>query len=169
MPSSFARPTSGSTWRRPYVEGEVVQLPSGNYARLRPVALDMLVAKGEIPDFLTNVAAMTLWVETDMEKASENGELLKQFTELVNLIVPAVFMDPKIVDDPQADDEISIEHVSFTDKAAAFQLAIQGAEAMRRFREQQEADVAARSNRNNNGDTGLSVGADSGPLDSSAV
>ena len=51
--------TSGVKWRQPREEGIIVPLPSGNVARLRPVALDVMISSGKLPDMLTPVAAKT--------------------------------------------------------------------------------------------------------------
>lgn len=137
------KPTSGATWRKPREEGEVVTLPSGNVARLRPVALDQLIISGKLPDLLTPIAAKSLWTETDTASIGDQVETAKGFAELVNLVVPLAMLTPRIVADPQADDEISMDDIEFSDKIAIFQLATGGSTVLRAFRERQEADVDA--------------------------
>lgn len=131
-------PTPGSTWRKPRTVGETVTLPSGNVATLRPVALDMLIASGKLPDLLTPIAAKSLWTETDTSTIADQVETAKGFAELVNLIVPAAMLTPRIVENPQGDDEISLEDIDFSDKIAIFQLATGGSQVLKSFREQQE-------------------------------
>lgn len=135
-------PTSGAAWRKPREQGEVVSLPSGNVARLRPVALDQLMLSGKIPDLLTPIAAKSLWTETDTASIGDQVETAKGFAELVNLIVPAAIIEPRIVAEPAADDEISLADIDFSDKLAIFQLATGGSQTLRLFREQQERNVA---------------------------
>lgn len=137
------KPTSGATWRKPRTEGEVVTLPSGNVARLRPVALDQLIISGKLPDLLTPIAAKSLWTETDTSTIADQVETAKGFAELVNLVVPLAMMEPRIVADPQADDEIAMDDIEFSDKIAIFQLATGGSTVLRAFRERQEANVDA--------------------------
>lgn len=134
-------PTPGSTWRRPRTVGETVTLPSGNVATLRPVALDMLIASGKLPDLLTPIAAKSLWTETDTSTIADQVETAKGFAELINLIVPLAVLRPHIVDDPQSDDEISLADIDFSDKIAIFQLATGGSQTLSLFRKGQEANV----------------------------
>jgi hypothetical protein len=137
------KPTSGATWRKSREEGEVVTLPSGNVARLRPVALDQLIISGKLPDLLTPIAAKSLWTETDTSTIADQVETAKGFAELVNLVVPLAMLTPRIVLDPQADDEIAMDDIEFSDKIAIFQLATGGSTVLRAFRERQEASVDA--------------------------
>lgn len=154
-----AKPTSAGEWRRPYEEGEVVELPSGFRARLRPVAVDSLIAQGEIPDMLTPIAARMLYEGEELDDVTEKTDLARGYMQLINQIVPAAFLEPRVVDEfveVEQDDgtvvkerrelgegEIGLSHIDFADKLTVFQLAINPVEVLRRFRRQQEADVAA--------------------------
>lgn len=143
------QPTSGLAWRKPREEGYVVKLePSGHYVRMRPAALDVLIASGKIPDLLTPAAADALWGDRLLNSAEVKGLLAeakaaKDFTSLVNLVVRASVMEPRIVDNPQADDEISLEDIEFPDKLLIYQLAIQPVTVLNSFRDRQIADVEA--------------------------
>lgn len=139
---SELQPTAASAWRAPREQGFVVKLPSGNVARLRPVALDVMIASGQLPDILTPIAAKALWTETETDKIANEIELAKGFADLVNVVLPAAMMEPRVVDNPQADGEISADDVEFQDKLAVFQLATQPVEVLRRFCAGQAADVA---------------------------
>jgi len=139
-------PTLARTWRQPRAEGFVVTLPSGNVARLRPVALDRMILSGSLPDLLTPLAAKTLWTTTDEAEIGNQIELARGFVDLVNLIVPLAMMEPTIVEDPQTDSEISIEDIDFGDKVAVFQLATQPATFLKAFREQQAGGLATLHN-----------------------
>ena len=145
----YSKPTSASEWRKAREVGEVVQLMSGKWIRLRPVSLDRLIMSGKLPDLLTPVAARTLWIETDLETIGEQAELARSYTELVNTIVPLAVMEPKIVENPQEDDEISLDDIEFRDKVAIFQLATQGAEMLKSFREGQISALENISNSEN--------------------
>lgn len=134
--------TPGSAWRKPREQGEIVTLPSGNVARLRPVAVDALLAAGRIPDLLSGVAAKTLWVETDTATIAEQAETAKNFADLINLIVPLAMLEPQVVDRPEGDNEIALEDIEFADKIAIFQLATGGSTVLKSFREQQARAVA---------------------------
>ena len=134
-------PTTGLAWRKPRQEGYTIVLASGNSATLRPVALDLLITSGKLPDLLTPIAAKTLWVETAPSTLADQAELAKGFADLINLIVPLAMLSPRVVEQPQADDEISLDDIDFQDKLIIFQLATGGATALRSFRQRQAADL----------------------------
>lgn len=141
--------TPGSAWRRPREQGEIVTLPSGNVARVRPVAVDALLAAGRIPDLLSGVAAKTLWTETDTATIAEQAETAKHFADLINLIVPLVMLEPRVVDNPEGDEQIALDDIEFSDKIAIFQLATGGSTVLRQFRLDQEKRLAAIHNGEN--------------------
>ena len=76
----------------------MITLPSGKAARLRPVALDVMMSRGQLPDLLTPIAAKTLWRETDSGGIADEATLAQGFTELVALVCVASFLEPRIVD-----------------------------------------------------------------------
>ncbi len=138
-------PTSGAAWRKPRTEGYTVALPSGNIATLRPVAIDEMLVQGEIPDLLSPVVAAALWDTEDVppDVLAQNGELAGNFARLISIVVPAAMLCPRVVEDPQGDDEIALADLEFADKTVIFNLAAGGAAVLRAFCAQQSADVAA--------------------------
>lgn len=143
MAKRSQKPTSGREWRKAREEGYVITLPSSGYAvRLRPVPLHSLIAQGKIPDTLSPLAAEALWGE-DSDGKQDVKELLSSTVELYDWVCRAAFVEPKIVDNPQADDEISIEDVDFNDKSAVFQAALLPGAALRNFRDEQERIMGA--------------------------
>jgi hypothetical protein len=139
--------TRGIDWRKPREEGFVLALPSGNSARIRPVALDVLLRNGKIPDLLTPFVAQMVYqgVDTDeLDKLLSVEKLTEQSTEMLELIdavVCAAFVEPRIVEDPQEDDEISIADVELADRGTVFSLAVLPANDLRRFLQRQAAGV----------------------------
>lgn len=136
--------TSGRAWRQPREEGFVKALPSGNVARLRPVDMSALLASGEIPDILTPLAVSTIMDGADTEKLANPEDLAEHTSEMIrffNLVCKAAFLEPRIVDDPQGDDEISIEDVELQDRSFVYALATQPAEVLRTFRLRETPDV----------------------------
>lgn len=131
-------PTSGAAWRRAREEGEVITLASGNIVRVRAVPLDHLITSGRIPDILTPIAAKALWTDTEASVVADQVEVAKGFVELINLVVPAALLTPRVVETPTADDEISLADIDFQDKLTLFNLATGGAAMLRQFRIQQE-------------------------------
>lgn len=147
------KPTPAADWRRPREEGYTVELLTGKVATLRPVALDVLLAEGEIPNMLRGLATQTLWEgppdlgdpEGDKEARrrwyDEMAEIMPDTMRLYNLICKAAFLHPKVVDDPQGDDEISVEDIEVNDKMLVFQVVTQGVQTLRKFRDGQAAGL----------------------------
>lgn len=137
-------PTRATEWRKPREEGELVPLPSGNWARLRPADLMQMVKAGTIPDMLSPIAAKAVWAEQNLEEIGDSLDMAMQFHDLFGIVLPAIFVEPKVAlpDTEPGDDEITIEDIDLVDRTAAFNLAISGVSAMRNFREQQEERMA---------------------------
>lgn len=139
MAYKVLRPTGGKEWRAPREEGYVKQLPSGNVARLRPVTPDQLLTTGEVPDILTPLVVRMLFEGadgseltqlTDPQKLVENAGAT---VVLFNTICRLAFVEPRIVANPQGDDEISIDDVPLLDRSFVFSLCTQPAEVLRDF------------------------------------
>ena len=147
-------PTPAKAWRQPREEGYLITLPSGNIARLRPVALDMLILSGELPDLLSPIAAKMLWEETDVAEIANAAELATGTAKLMNYVCRAAMMDPVVaaVGEEPKDGEIALEDIDFQDKSIIFQLAISPAVAMRNFRDRQAAGVDAVQDGEGDGD-----------------
>lgn len=161
--------TSAGQWRKAREEGTIVTLPSGHVARLRPVALDVLITSGRLPDFLTPVAASTLFAEQEMEKIAEHGKVAEQYAQLINAVVPAAFLEPRVVAGEPGEGEISLDDVEFVDKVAVFNLATAGARALETFRSRQESDVDALQDGKGNGDKAKRPRRPKRPVDGAAT
>lgn len=135
--------TTGKAWRKAREEGYLITLPSGNVARLRPVALDVLITSGQLPDVLTLMAASHLWSDQEYEPGdiAKQSEMAKDYADLINAVIPAAMLSPRVVDEPDADDEITLDDIEFADKIAVFNLSTAGATALRGFRDKQARDV----------------------------
>lgn len=163
--------TNGAEWRKIREEGELFQLPSSNnWIRLRPVAIDALMIAGKIPDFLTPLAASMLWnpqwiQQDEAKRILEEAKSAREYVELINIIVPAAVMEPKIVDNPQADDEISLGDLDIHDKFFIFNSAKQPAGWLHRFRAEQAANVEPVHDGENDTPEAEPVGTDNGSVD----
>lgn len=136
--------TLAKVWRAPREKGYVVTLGSGNVARIRPVALDVMIKNGTLPDLLSSIAAKSLWAgEGDVEDIGEGGELAVSMAELFGQVCIASFIIPRIVDDTEdlGDDEITLADICFSDKSEVFQLAVLPAQVLQKFCEKQARDV----------------------------
>lgn len=148
-----AAPTPAQEWRKPREEGFNITLLSGNVATLRPVALDVLIKSGQLSDVLTDMAAQMLWEQEEKEPddIAKKADVARGYADLINAVVPAAFLYPKVVDEPTEDDEIGLDDIEFSDKVQAFNLAISGAMVLRKFRERQVADAETESDGESNG------------------
>jgi hypothetical protein len=146
--------TPGRAWRQPREEGFVKALPSGHVARLRPVDMSVLLASGEIPDILTPLAVSTIMDGADTEKLANPENLAEHTSEMIrffNLVCKAAFLEPRIVDAPQGDDEISIEDVEMSDRSFVYALVTQPVEVLRTFRLDKTPNVDPVSDGQDNG------------------
>lgn len=139
--------TNGAEWRKVREEGYFVQLPSSlSWVKLRPVAIDALMISGRIPDLLTPLASSHLWAprwiaQDEAKQLMAEAKSAREYTELISIIVRAAMLEPKIVDVPQADDEITLDDLDIHDKFNIFNLMTQPLGWLRRFRDEQSADV----------------------------
>lgn len=151
MNSDTPKPTTAAEWRKPREEGVNVPLPSGNWVKLKPADIMKMVRSGFIPDLLSAVAVNATWTEVNTDKIGSSIELATKYDDLMKVVLPAVFAEPKMALDGQApeDDEITIEDLDITDRTAALNLAIAGVGAMRNFRDQQVKRLELISNSKN--------------------
>ena len=135
--------TTGSAWRAQSTATAITTLPlSGLNVEVGRVHLDALLLAGQIPDVLTPVVADMLWSTIGQGQGKE-AEIqgTKDFFELVNIVVKAALVNPRIVDTPTADDEIAITDIDFGDRLIIFQLARQPVSVLFRFRQGQAPTV----------------------------
>lgn len=138
-------PTSGRQWRKPREEGFLVQLPSGNVCRLRPLSPDLMLSMGEIPDLLTPLVEKMLFEGADigevtqaLDKAIDPAEQfdagnLLRLIRFIDAFCVRALIAPRIVENPQAEDEISIYDLGLQDRFAIYQYCIQPAEVLYSF------------------------------------
>jgi hypothetical protein len=139
--------TPGREMRQVREEGQLLQLPSSQkWVRLGPVAIDALMIAGKIPDLLTPLAASVLWApkwitQEDAESILTEAKAAREYVELIGIICRASLREPKVVDAPTADDEISLDDLDIHDKFTIFNISTQPLGWLHRFREQQAANV----------------------------
>lgn len=109
--------TSGKQWRRLREEGASVQLPSGNVAQLRPVSLEELVVSGKIPNpLLARVRSLIGLGLREDENEIDMAERTKEMIDIMKIVCQSAFLNPRIVDDPENDNEISFFDLSAMDR-----------------------------------------------------
>lgn len=108
-----------SAWRSLYEDGKEVELPNGLTARLRSVSVGYLIQAGKMPDGLTAVALGSANIDVNKVGETADQELSQQLAkvdEYYKVLCQEAFVYPKVVDEAQADDEISFSWLSESDK-----------------------------------------------------
>lgn len=128
--------TSIAEWRTN--RKQLFDLPSNNRILLKRVGLMDLIAVARIPKTLSAMAAQ-------VASKTRIGELgpddLRQYAEVVNVVVQACAVEPKV--GPEAsDDTLALHEIDFVDKVAIFNWANGAANALRPFRPDQQAGAA---------------------------
>lgn len=139
--------TSGKQMREGREQGVVLPFPSGNNYRVRIIGADGLLKRGNLPNPLQAFAADAFYAgvtedkyDAFMSPKQDDGAVLG-FVESLATVCEAMFMEPRVVADPQGDDEIMAEDLPLTDRMWAFRLAFAPAETLYPFRRQQRDDV----------------------------
>jgi len=141
--------TPAAEWRRMREEGVQQTLLSGRVVRLRTVTPDRLLKTGRVPDILTPIVTKMLFEEVDNDELNEfikprdNVADNLAMIEGLNVVCQAGMLYPRIVDNPQAEDEISIDDLTLADRGWVFKLVFQPAEVLARFRIESLGDVEA--------------------------
>lgn len=135
--------TSGKEWRKMREQGVLVDLPSGFVARLRPIGLMALFSTGKIPDNLTPLVAELVTAErVDSRNAIQKAtESMMAITQLYDLVCKECFLEPKVVDNPKSDDEISLADIPDEDKQYVLAVANAPSIALRSFRDEQASSI----------------------------
>lgn len=140
--------SSGLEWRKNREQGELIQLPySGYIVRIRTVKPDMLLKLGKIPQVLTTLVVDMIYDRGEEDKfekflsANETAEEAREMLESLRVVCVAGVIEPKIVDNPTKDDEISIEDIDLADRSFIFRLVFAPSEALSRFRYEPPSDV----------------------------
>lgn len=144
MPETL-KPTSGRDWRKMNEASIITVLPySGMVVEMGRAPLDQLLLTGKIPDVLTPIASDLLWSSVGQSKRPQDEiEADKRFFELVNAVVTACLLNPRVVANPAQDDELAIGDIDFADKLIIYKLATQPLAVLHRFRQGQAPDVDA--------------------------
>lgn len=147
--------SSGKAWREARENGIEFKFPdSGETAALRPIDVGLFVLTADIPDVLikdilniinNNPTKLALPPQEEIEQSKVWLKFLDDLTRFA-------FVNPKVVPDPQAENEISVEDVCYADKLQLFLLFSQPVRILKRFREYQNKPVAALVTPTNDGD-----------------
>ena len=117
---------SASEWKRTHE----MTLPSGNTGEFKRVALMDLIAQGGIPDTLSGLAAE---ISNKDKIAALTVEDLKKYVGVVNIVVKAAFVTPKVAD-VVGPDTLAVSEVDYVDRLEIFKWANGAATTLRPFR-----------------------------------
>lgn len=114
--------TTGREWRQGYVR----TLPSGKTVRLRKPSLLGLTSHGQAPDLLTGIIIAGIQGKPTNSVAMEDitPETLESFVKALNTICQGCFLEPRIVERAQAEDEIEVGDIEDNDKMAVLMWAL---------------------------------------------
>lgn len=133
--------TSGKAWRRDYEEGVEITLPSGKVASIKPVSTELLFILRRIPDALTQRVMDAFLNGGAFDLEVKDPEQYRLYLELRDAFVVTTFVNPKIVKEPAADDEVMIEAIDSDDRNWLMRFFNQPASALHSFRDEQERHV----------------------------
>lgn len=133
--------TPASEFRRIGREGLVITLESsGRVVRMRSVQLMRMLKAGKIPDPLTAYVASLVYGGDEADTRSI-AEQAVDWLAYLDLVVTAALMHPRVVDDPQEDDEIAIEDLEYAELVEISGWARNPLDAVRPFRGEQTQPV----------------------------
>lgn len=139
--------TSGAQLRRLREKGVVLTFPSGNAYRVTLPSPGTLLRRGHLPNPLLSFVVDAFYNGVTNAKyeafvsSKERQEDALAMLESLKTVCAAMFMQPQIVDDPQGDDEISIDDLPIIDQEWALRLLFAPVNEVLPFRGEQETDV----------------------------
>ena len=147
MPAPVKK-THAAEFRRVRLKGEWILMPDGERSVcMRVVRPDHLLRLGNIPEPLAELAISVLYGRLTNEQwaqffeLGERVETALEYAESLRVVCTAALIYPRIVDDPQAEDEIHIDDLDITERRWIFDLAFLEATRLSSFRRQQETNV----------------------------
>lgn len=139
---------NGAAWRKPREQGVEIWLPYGQQVvRIRTVRPDHLLAQGDIPDILSPLMLDMIYGRANEKKTEaillpkESVEEAMQLLETLRVVCTAALVEPRIVSEPLAEDEITIDELEYEDRRYIFRLVFLPTEVLSTFRYQAQVDV----------------------------
>lgn len=140
-------PTKAGQWKKT----AIFLLPSGNVAELRSVDFTLFAKMGTFPDTLTPMIEQ-IFTRGDWDPGKAADELIRDKTVLELLVnerktmeafARVAFVNPKIVDHPQGEDEISADDLSEEDLRFVMALLSLPARELQSFSEESNKRMAS--------------------------
>jgi len=136
--------TTAKQMREKRAKGIEFVLPEyGDTVFIRPMDAAFFFKTGKVPDYLSATVNKMLIDGGSISEAKElTPEKVSEWITWLDDLIKWAVVSPKVVDVPQADDEIGIDELGYSDKLAVYRWFGQPAQALIRFREQQVKSVA---------------------------
>lgn len=148
--SPLQQPTPLNEWfEDSAVEGTVVALPSGKFARVRITGMEAFIEAGMIPNSLLSIVQEALQrgkpPTEEFKKLENDPEALKTIADMCNRVAEYCFMEPRVYHCPVGADgkpdphlkekgKLYSDMVALADKFFVFQLAVGGTRNLETFR-----------------------------------
>lgn len=149
------KPTSAAAWKKSALP-PLLEMPSGNYMRIKKIGLQALVAKGIVPNSLLGIAEKAVakgqqkqgpsdadlaGLVQDKEQVAAIGKFMD---EVVILCAAEPTVEPLPPEGVERDDELLyIDEVGDEDKMFVFQVVTGGTTDVEQFRNETGATMAA--------------------------
>lgn len=131
--------TTASEWRERRKKGIELQLPQyGDVVAIRPMDVQFFVQSGRIPDYLSATVQKLIKGEAArVATPDEEQQKTEEWMTWLNDLMKWAFISPKVVDNPQGEDEIAVDEIEYADKLFIYRQFGQPAELLRSFRKRQ--------------------------------
>ncbi|MHB0976901.1 MAG: DUF7391 family protein [Candidatus Aquicultorales bacterium] len=141
QPAAPAPESLAAQWK---ANGTPVELPSGNTAKLRRFNIFYLLKEGKVPNHLASIVQgfISSPAGPDLGALVQKKENLDAMLELLEITAKSCFVDPRVVDNPTADNEIGFSEIALDDLLYVWGWAQGEAVSLESFREDQERAVA---------------------------
>lgn len=157
------KPTAVSTWKKSS-QAVPIQLPSGNYMRIRKVGLRFFVEAGMMPNSLMSMVQGSLDKgkgksvqgpsEEDMMELMQDPKKVQDIADFMERMVVYVAQEPEVFPTPEPGveknpDVLYIEDIDYDDQMFIFQVVTGGTTDLETFREQHTSTMASLRRRQN--------------------
>lgn len=145
-----AAPTSARAWKGK--QGVLVELPSGNVARVKTPGMPAFLRAGVIPDTLTPIVRKMMTGKAGQDEVTEalqgNDQAIEDLLRLYDVVTVEAMVEPAVLPTPLRNaardlDALYVDEIAFDDKAFIFSVAVGGTTDLETFRSEQEQALAS--------------------------
>lgn len=151
------KPTTARQWKK--ASAEPVEMPSGNFIRIRRMSMSTLIATGKMPNALLGIVQSAVdkgtgmaGVEGKLTEQLSNEKTMTEWAQFMDDLIVMVAVEPAVAPAPENEsdrdeDTLYADEVDEQDKSYIFALVTGGTTDLESFRRATEANVAALSGR----------------------